>query len=389
MARRHRILFLSTCVRGGGAGWSLLRLLEHLDGWRFEAVVGVPTPGIFADSFEKLGIRYVILPGMPERLPADSAAPARLAGLGRAAIGAARLARAEGIDLIYCNNMLTKPIGWVAGAIAGRPVVFHCRNIHDSPLGAAFYPGLARSPWVRCVVCNSEASAEPYSRVVPGKTLVIYNGVDLPAERTGRRGGGLRISHGFSKEAPAVAYFGNLIPRKGALHLVEAAPHILRRHPEARVFIVGDAPVGDPGDYRRRLQHRAAELSLGPAVRFIGAVPDIGPYLSRTAVAVVPSEQEPFGRVLIEAMAAGVPVVATRVGGIPEIVTDGENGLLVPPANPEKIAEAVCALLDDPTLRQRLARAGRETVRRRFAAPTIARQVERVVLDVLESAPAA
>ncbi|MBI2060052.1 MAG: glycosyltransferase family 4 protein [Nitrospirae bacterium] len=374
-----KILFLSTCVRGGGAGWSLYSLIKNLDRTRFEPHVVVPSSGIFGELYRGLRVPLTEIRSLPERMESPASAPRRVIGLALAAREVAALAQSGEFDLIYCNNMLTKPVGWLAGGSARRPVVFHCRNIHDTRARATFYPMLARSPRVKKVICNSEASREPYARWVGGKTVVIHNGVDLDRFSAQNASGAVRSALKLERSAPLVGYFGNLIPRKGPQILVESAPHVLRRQRDAQFVLVGDEPVGGSGRFRQRLADRVRQLGVESAVHFTGAVPDIRPYLSEVNVAAIPSLQEPFGRVVIEAMAMGVPVVATAVGGIPEIIHDGEDGVLVPPGAPLEFAEGILKLLDDPALAGRIARAASDHVRKNFAAPVMARRIESVL----------
>lgn len=374
--RVKKILFLSTCVRGGGAGWSLYTFLSRIDREKFEPLLAVPDAGIFRDRYAALGMEVLEVRSMPERMTSPGSWPRQLAGLSSATTDVLRLARERRPDLIYCNNMLTKPVGWTVGAATGTPVIFHCRNIHDTAPRSIFYPALARAPWVKRVICNSRASEKPYARFVPDKTRVVYNPVDVEAFTIKREG---------RPASPVVSYFGNLIPRKGAVFLVEAAPQILERFPKTRFLIVGDTPVGGADEYKSRMIARARELGLESRVRFTGAVADIRPFLHRTAVVVIPSVQEPFGRVAIEAMAAGVPVVASRTGGLPEIVDHGVNGLLAPPEHPAELADAINRLLGDRAMRGRLVREGRRAVHERFSARRVARQIESIIREALPS----
>lgn len=375
----RKILFLSTCVRGGGAGWSLYALLKNLDRSRFEPLVAYPRSGIFQKLYSESEIRTMEVSALPERMSGAGSLVRDLFGLARGANEIARLASRQKVDLVYCNNMLTKPVGWAAAGIANRPVVFHCRNIHDTTARSIFYPMLARSERVRKVICNSEASRRPYAKWVGPKTVVVHNGVDIDRFGDGIPPGRLRSEFGVGKGTPVIGYFGNLIPRKGPDVLLEATAHLLRRFPRAQVFFVGDKPIGSDDRFKRGLAQRSQELGIGRSIHFIGAVPDIRPYLRDVVVAVVPSVQEPFGRVVIEAMAMGVPVVGSAVGGIPEIIQSGANGVLVPPRDPVLLAKAVADLLDDPEGAARMAREGLATVRTRFSAPVIARQIEAVL----------
>ena len=166
----------------------------------------------------------------------------------------------------------------------------------------------------------------------------------------------------------------NLVPVKGHLDFIEMARTLLDAGTRAEFCIVGD-DIHQAG-YRELLERRVRELGLDDIVTFVGFRRDVPAVLRELTVLVCSSHVEPFGRSIIEAMAAGVPVVATRVGGIPEIIEDRDSGLLVPPRDPAALASAVTRLLDDPELRRRLTASARRRVESSFSA---AAQVDRIL----------
>ena len=173
-----------------------------------------------------------------------------------------------------------------------------------------------------------------------------------------------------------------LEPEKGQRHLIDAMPAILRAVPETWLAVVGEGSEADA------LQARAA--SLGPEVAarivFTGRRDDVSALTADLTLAVLPSLREAQGISLIEAMARGVPVVASAVGGIPEVVTDGVDGRLVPPGDPAALADAIVELLRDPALRHRLGEAGRRTVADRFSIDAQVRAIQAVYDEELARA---
>ncbi len=189
------------------------------------------------------------------------------------------------------------------------------------------------------------------------------------------------FSKQFSIDGPFLLFVGRRASNKGLLDLVDAFARLGRSHPEARLVI-----VGEDGGMGTRVAARIEELGLGSRARQVGHVADEALLASayREARAVVlPSEYEAFGLVLLEAMAQGTPVVASRVGGIPEIVDDGRTGLLVPPHEPSALAEALGRLWSDPELRRRLGDAGRTDVVPRYRWEAVAASLDRVYREVL------
>jgi glycosyltransferase involved in cell wall biosynthesis len=374
----HRILFLSSCVRGGGAGWSLYYLLKHLDRTQIDPLVAVPERGIFDRRFAELDLRVITPPGLPHRVRQQrfdrdetwSRASSLLLNLGGIVGGTVpdlvRTIRREGIELVYCNNMMVKPIGAAAAQIAGIPCVLHVRNLHESPPAVAFYGSLARLPAVRRIIANSSASAEPYRRVAPSKVVVVHNGVDLEEyDRAKLPVGAFRREHGLEGRL-VVGFTGNVIPRKGVEELVRAAAQVLPSRPDAVFVVVGRVPMGQPEDWQQSYSALAERLGIADRFRFVGFCDDVRAAVADFDILVLPSRQEPFGRSIIEAMALGVPVVASRVGGIPEIIEHERDGLLVRPGDADDLARALARLLDDPALRQSLGQAGRSRVEAAF-----------------------
>lgn len=154
-------------------------------------------------------------------------------------------------------------------------------------------------------------------------------------------------------EHPTIVAVAAFRPEKGHPVLLRAFRQVLGDLPAARLILVGDGPT------RPDAERISAELGIAESVRFLGAVQDVWPWYQRAHVAVVPSLTEPFGIVAAEAMAAGLPVVASRVEGLPEVVDDGETGLLVDPADADGLATALTLLLSDPARSEQLGRAGR------------------------------
>ena len=307
-----RMLAINAVARPGGAEIGLERLITRLHGWQV-TVVG------------------------PDTLPLGEIA----AGKGARAL--ASFPRADRMtrhaDVVYFN-----------GTVAARalPAVRHAKTIlhvHDL---------VDRVPrhWHRAdvVLADSEAVAD---RLHPLDAHVVFCPVETTVtERTRPWGPG-----------PTVGYIGRIEPRKGVLDLVRAAPAI-----DARVVLVGDDTFGADRGY-------GALVTSCQAVEHHGWVDDAAGLMPHLDVLVLPSYAEPFGTVLAEAMAAGTPVVATTVGGLPEVVTDGVDGVLVPPGRPDALAEGVARVL---ARRDEMGAAAKVSAQR-FDADAYARRVEALI----------
>ncbi|HET6497441.1 MAG TPA: glycosyltransferase family 4 protein, partial [Coriobacteriia bacterium] len=204
--------------------------------------------------------------------------------------------------------------------------------------------------------------------VDPERVVTIVNGIDIERLRAEAR---LPAPEGVRAPGPLVGFVGRLAPVKGAEHFVRMAAILSFRVPRSRFVIAGSGPEED------RLRGSADARGLAGRLRFLGHVSPAAPVLNASDVVVVPSLSEGFSLVAAEAMALAKPVVATRVGGLADVVVDGETGLLVPPADPEALAAAVARLLRDPALTARLGEAGSRRVEECFT-------VERMVREHLE-----
>jgi len=224
------------------------------------------------------------------------------------------------------------------------------------------------------------------------KIVVIRNGVDT--SRFGGRSDGatLRRQLGIPMGAPLVVMLARLNPTKGIDCFFEAAVKIRERYPDAHFLAVGECHTrNDAGEivvderYRRELHDRVMSLGLADRVHFTGLRKDVPEILAAAAVSVLPSLSEGISNTLLESMAAGVPVVATCVGGTPEVIRDGEQGLLVPPGDPQAIADAILAVLGDPALAARLGAEGRRRVREEFSFEAVVRRTEDLYRGLLAS----
>jgi glycosyltransferase involved in cell wall biosynthesis len=212
--------------------------------------------------------------------------------------------------------------------------------------------------------------------VGPGRVTRIYNGIDLERFRpAGRRE--LRQECGIPVDAPAVAVVARLQALKGHEDLLRGLPAVWERFPELRVLLAGQGP------HEAHLRGLSESLDGQGRVRFLGHCRDVRPVLEAADLFVLPSHKEGLPNALLEAMAMGLPVVATGVGGTGEVVRDGETGLLVPPADPPALAAALCRLLESASLRERLVRDARQRLQAQFSLAQAVDQVEALLRSVV------
>jgi glycosyltransferase involved in cell wall biosynthesis len=235
-----------------------------------------------------------------------------------------------------------------------------------------------------CVLVNAEAVkdwliGEGYDE---SNIVVIRNGVDLSRFDAPDAGDRIRQELGFEPGTPLVTVVSRLTPLKGIENFLEAAAALKPRYPHVRFLIVGETSPHDR-PYLKELTDLAAQLGVADRVMFTGLRSDIPALLGSASVAVMPSLNEALSNVLLESMAAGAPVVATRVGGTPEALIDGETGLLVAAGDSTAIATAVARLLDDRELATRLGRSARSLIADRFSVDRMVRSTERLYTNLL------
>jgi glycosyltransferase involved in cell wall biosynthesis len=214
------------------------------------------------------------------------------------------------------------------------------------------------------------------------KIVVIRNGVDTARFEVPDEGDRIRGELGLAPGTRMVTVVSRLTRLKGLENFLEAAAMLKPRYPDVRMLIVGETAPGQ-GGYLTELNALAERLGVGDRVIFTGLRSDVPALLGSASVAVMPSLNEALSNVLLESMAAGAPVVATRVGGTPEALVDGVNGLLVEPGDSREIADAVGRLLDDRLFAARLGRAARRCIADKFSVERMVQSTEELYMDLL------
>ncbi len=343
---------------GGGERW-ILEAAEGLGRRGHDVSVAARTGSALAARARAAGLPLVEL---PMRGDLDVVSVVRLARwLGRRAA-----------DVVNVSIERAVRIGCAAARLAGRPAVIERRGL-DLPLKPSL---LNRMVYERCVArvmanCDAVRRGVVATGVVPpAKMVVVRNGID-PRRVTRGGGAGFRAEFGIAEDAPVVLVVGRLVRDKGHLDAVRAFSTVVSREPSARLLIVGGGKLyGEIRDFAE---------SLVPPGRVVltGERSDVPAALDAADVLLVTSLREGMPHVVLEAMVAGTPVVATSVAGIPEMIEDGRHGLLVPAGQPARAAEAILALLLDRSLAERLAAEAGRRVRSEFSLEAMIDATER------------
>jgi glycosyltransferase involved in cell wall biosynthesis len=346
--RRPRILIVITLAETGGAQSYVAGLLPALEG-RFDVVVAAHGDGPLREASRAAGARFVPLRHVRRPLH-----PARdLLGLLELVV----LMRRAAPDIVHANSSKAGVLGRLAAALAGVPIRIF--TVHGWAFAASsgavsvLYRWADRlmAPLTTLTICVAErerTSGLAARTCCEERTVVIPNAVDVGAAPLARHEGG----------PPLIVAVGRLAEPKDALTLVRAFAAVRERPFTA--LLVGDGPDRPP------VEAEVRRLGLEDAVTLTGTRDDVPELLARADVFVLSSRSEGAPLSILEAMAAGLPVVSSCVGGVPELVADGETGLLVPPGDPAAMAAALGRLVADAGLRRRLGAAGRERAHRIF-----------------------
>jgi glycosyltransferase involved in cell wall biosynthesis len=269
-------------------------------------------------------------------------------------------------QILYTLTVVPNIWGRILGNFARVPVIVSSwRDLYPKQYESWMWRLSTR------IITNAAALKELHTQryhVDPQRVSVIPSGVDHVFFEPDHYG---KAAH------PTVLYIGRLAREKDPLTLVEAFRLTLKRIPEARLQILGN------GRLKNKLQSLVKRYNLESHISINPGVKDIRPFLRQSWVFAMTSEREAFPNAMLEAMSSELPVVATRVGGIPEMVDDGETGILVDPHNPEAVADALTRLLTDKNLREYMGQRGREKILAMYSIDRMVRETERVLLEAV------
>jgi glycosyltransferase involved in cell wall biosynthesis len=368
-----RVLYIEHRAEIGGGQVSLVELLARLDRTRFEPVVTCVDRGELYRRIRALGIEVEVLDirRVTTGSPFSTIAAVRNLSM---------LARRQRIDLIHVNSEKALLFSIASVGLRRFPVIWHCRVRSD--FGWVF--DLVSAARARMIIANSEYVSSRFRRIptARGKVRIIHNGIDTIAFRPGLDGSAVREEFGIGPDETLIGAAGRLEEEKGMQHFVRAAAEAGREIPGSRFIVVGGPQPGNE-TYARRLAGMARDAGLSPGIVFTGFRSDMAECLAAMDIVVVPSLKEGFGRVVGEAMASGKPVICSRVGGIPELVSDGETGVLFPPGDAAAIAREMTTLAADRQRARELGRAARQRIERDFSMDRHVQLIENVYEEML------
>ena len=392
------VLFFDHTARMGGGEVSLFNLVTNIDRTKIEPVVVLASDGELREKLRAAGVEVHVLPLGESVIEVrkDSLSSARAvsgAQLKQLLVYIWRLRgfmRARGAQIVHANSLKADLIAAAAARLAGIPIIWHVRDRiaedYLPPLAARVFRLLCRTI-PTFVIVNSNATLQTLELPRKRRARVIYNGVvhdGLPPEEFDAIPPEVEVTSDWG-EQPLIGLVGRISPWKGQDIFLRAAARVVQRFPRAKFQIIGSPLFGEE-EYEREVRALCTELGLDASVEWTGFRRDVPQLVSKLDLLVHASKTgEPFGQVVVEAMMAGKPVVATNGGGVPEIVMDGETGLLVPMNDAPAMATAILEVLGDPAMAQKMGQRGNVRAREHFSITRTSHKIGRVYDHLLLS----
>jgi glycosyltransferase involved in cell wall biosynthesis len=351
------VLHLSSTSGPGGAETLASRIAAGLDRTRFRSIIGLFTPGWLKDRCERLGLPTFVVP-MASQWDL------------RWIVRCCKIVRRQEAALIHAHEFRANSFGTLVARLCGIPLVatVHGKNYYpDQVKRRIAYRWVSRAARMVAVSHDLRRFLEARIGIPRGRITVIHNGVDTVQNASSAQIQQTRLELGIGDDEFVIGIVGSLYPVKGHMSLLDAMKTVLTRYPKARLVVIGQ------GDLEQTLKRRVSELGIERAVSFLGLRDDVPRLLPLLDLFVLPSLSEGLSVALLEAMSAGVAVIASNVGGNPEIVVNGETGYLVPAQRSEELASRIIALMSNPELTRLLGSRGKERVSQEF---TTARMLE-------------
>lgn len=376
---RLKVLHIHTLPVISGSGINTLLTMIGLSKNRYDVEFACAPGGPLADEVIEKGIKFHPIRNFVQRISIydDLMALWELVWL----------IRQQRYDIIHTHNSKAGFIGRLAAGIAGVPIIVH--TIH----GFAFHE-FEKVPRRRLFVWLERFAAKLADKLIviseplrewglslkigkPEQYVTIYSGIEIDKFKVEVNVVEKKRQLGISPENKVIGVISKLWEGKGHRCILQAARNVIAKVPNVKFMFVGE------GYLRKELEALTQQLGLGDYIIFTGFRTDIPQLTSIFDIAILASLFEGLGRVLLEAMALGKPVIATKVGGIVDVVDDGNTGILVPPNDPTALGEAIIRLLLDDDLRHKMGKAGEETIDAKFSAKTMVAQIQKIYEELL------
>jgi len=370
------ILFLNKVAELGGAEFSLLNLVQAIQKHAFQPIVVLGAAGPLQRQLEKLDIKTYVY-------PLDFPHLSNPIPFFKSVYFLSSVIKKEHVDLIHSNTLWDNQYGVMAAKLAGIHHILHVRGFSDQKSSWKSFYNMGSM-----AICNSEDTKKTFLKYgrCRKRAEVIYNAVDtekfIPNQQIRQK---LRQNYGFREVDIVMGMAGRLAEEKGQLFLLKTLLPMLKNNSNYEVLITGDAKIHPDTTYPEEIMSFIRQNGLNGNVIMTGYIEDMNGFYNALDLFLLPSFREPFGRVLIEAMATETPVIASRVGGVPEVVDHEINGYLVEPGDAVRWRGYINRLLHDETIRHSFVKAGRKKVLEKFSSKQITSRIVSLYRELLSA----
>lgn len=359
-----KVLHVLTDTNVGGAGRYLFNLIAGWPSEDCDFVVACPGGGELERELKDKRIKYYTLSGGESSIKFKHV------------VELFQIIKREHIDIVHTHASLS---GRIAGRLAGCRVILTRHGISTGNKGfikRLLSYAIARMFTDKIIAISRAVKIDLIETGVPADMIkIIHNGIDL--SKIHGTGHSLREELGVSNDIPLIGIVARIVWEKGYEYAIKAMPPVLKQYPSALLVVVGDGPL------KLKMQELAKKLSIDKNIVFLGYRRDVEKLVSDFDVFVLPSVSEGLGLSLLEAMALGKPVIATEVGGIPEVIKNESNGLLVNPRDEGALALGILRILSSKDFSRSLAESAKKTVYEKFSAQSMAFHTAELYKDIL------
>jgi len=375
-----KILYFIEALGLGGTEIQLCELLKHLNGEKYQPIVAcIHSRGPLLQAISSLGVRIV-----------EFGSGGRISGVWGLSLvfRLSRFLKRERISVLHAYLLPTYVLGMLAASLAGTPVKIMSERNVDYYEKKRYrrrrfkVAGHIAQQLANVIIVNAEAIKRyiiEQHGTPASKIHIVYNGVAFERFDVDNNVQAMKDELGLPLTAPVLGIVASLQPKKDHRTFFEALRIVIDKAPVVQTLVIGDGPL------KNELQKRVSELGISSNVRFLGIRRDVPSLLALVDIVVLSSKREGCPNAIMEAMAARKPVVATDVGGVSELVVNGETGLVVSPQNPERLAQGILFLLHNRNKANAMGRAARKRVEQHFSASRMVDKTEELYEELLVS----
>ncbi|MGQ9617710.1 MAG: glycosyltransferase [Candidatus Aminicenantia bacterium] len=378
-----KVLYINQTSKISGAEKSLLSFLERVDREIIEPIVVLPDKGPFYEKIKEAGIETILIPYLIKFGEAHS-----VLKIPRIIKGISRLCgfiKRRNIHIVHSNSPRAGFMGGLSAKLSSAKSIIHVRDIYLSPFSNLIKASILNILSDK-IIAVSEATRKSVIQKLKSlskKVEVIYNGIDL-SKIDSLKFKNIKKEMGIREDEILIESVGILHPVKGHDTFIKAIQYVRERFPNIKALIVGDVLREEDKFFKKELETLTKELGISEQVIFTGFRDDVLGLMNSMDLIVLPSKyEEPFPRVLLEASILRKPILATKVGGIPEIIKDGFSGLLFPPSDYMALADAIKYLIERKDVAKRFGLAARKIVEESFRIEKHVDNLIRLYIDLI------